>query len=479
MLTKTALLVLRRVGIHILLVLGLSASGEGFYSASPRQQKSDQQSSPTWTIVPGTSVDREFAAGANHSYQIELSAGQLFQADIQQKGIDVIVTLLGPDGQKLDEFSEPVYENLVRRILFIAKSDGNYQLQLRPRQKEIIGPYQLQVQLVRAATEVDQVRVRATLITREANKALGRVTGLNLGEAPIVEGKLEEALRLWQSLDDRPMVGKCLLSLGVLNGRLSEFTKSLGLYERALPLFPETPEGVSSRATALNNIADAYRHLGDTRRALEIYLQSLELKKEGRSRAITLDNIGSLYNELGENQLALDYHLQALSLFRAQRRHRDEATALNNLAWLWSDIGDPQRPVQYMLQALTLVREAGDKNGEALYLSSVGNFYFLAGDYRQALEYATQTVNLSRAIDNRRSEGNGLTLLCKIHSSMGDFEEALEACNRALPMHRSLGNRRAEALTLTALAGIFEQTGPKPKAVELLEAGAGSLPGDR
>ena len=381
MLSKTARWFPQGVGVLFLVVIGLSGFGEVYSSVSSGQEKLDQQVGATSTIVPGTSVDREFAADAPHSYQIELSAGQLFQADIQQKGIDVVVTLLGPDGQTLDEFSEPVYENLVRSILFIAKADGNYRLLLRPRQKEVTtGLYQLHVDVLRAATEVDQVRVRATQTMKDAKKALGKVSGLNLGEAPVVAAKLEEAIRLWQSLDDKPKVAECLLSLGILNGRLSEFTKAMAYFEKALPLFPDTPEGVSSRATALNNIADAYLNLGETRKALEIYMSSLELKKEGRSRAITLDNIGTLYDQLGENQLALDYHLQALALFRAQHRPRDEASTLNNLAWSWSDIGDLKRPVEYMLQALPLVREAGDKNGEALYLANIGNFYFLAGD---------------------------------------------------------------------------------------------------
>ncbi|MCM3871185.1 MAG: CHAT domain-containing protein [Pyrinomonadaceae bacterium] len=462
---------LRRVGIQLLpLLIGLPCLGDVHSSTAIWQEKSDQ-GSVAWTIVPGTSVDREFAADAPHSYQIDLSAGQLFQAAIQQKGIDVVVTLLGPDGQTLDEFSEPVYENLVRKILFIAKTDGNYRLLLRPRQKEVTaGPYQFRAEVPRSATEVDQVRVRATQITKDAKKALGKVSGINLGEAPVVAGKLEEALRIWQSLDDRPMVGECWLSLGVLNSRLSEFTKAMAFFEKAMPLFPDTPEGLSSRATALNNIGDAYLNLGEMRKALEIYQRSLELKREGRSRAITLDNIGSLYDQLGENQLALDYHLQALALFRAQRRQRDEAATLNNLAWSWSDIGDLQKPVEYMLQALSMVREAGDKNGEALYLSSLGNFYFLAADHQPALDYANRAVNLSRAIENRRTEGSGLTLLCRTHSAMGEFEKALEACNRALTINQSIGNRRAEAITITALAGTYEQNGPKSKAVELREA---------
>ncbi|MGH9846122.1 MAG: CHAT domain-containing protein, partial [Blastocatellia bacterium] len=384
----------------------------------------------------------------------------------------LIVTLLGADGQRLDEYSEPVYENRIRKILFIANSDGNYHLLLRPRLKDgAPGHYQLRVEIVRPATEPDQIRVRATQITKDANYTLGNVNPLSIEEAPKVAGKLEEALQLWQSLGDLRMVGESFLSLGNVNHRIGEFTKALGFYEKALALFPQTPEGVASKATALNNVANIYLSLGETRRALEVFLKSLELKKEeGRSRAITLDNIGAVYTLLGEYQLALDHHMQALASFRVLARRRDEAAALNNLAWLWESMGDPKRSAEHVLQALPLVKEAGDKAGEALYLSSAGHFYFLMGENRQALEYASQSYNLSRAINNRRAETASLTLLCRVYPSLGEFEKALDACNRVLQMSQDSRDRLHKATLLTALSRVFEQTGERRKAIESREA---------
>ncbi len=436
------------------------------------QQQSPQQSEDVRMLVPGTPVEEEISGRQTHPYRIPLSTGQFFQAFIQQKGIDVVVILVGPDKQKLDEFSEPVYENRIRKILFIAKSDGEYHLLLRPRLKDgAPGRYQLTVQTVRPATEQDQILVRATQITKAATYTLGNVNAPSIEEASKVAEKLEEALHLWQSLGDTQMVGESLLSLGIVNHRTGEYTKALAVYEKALPLFPQTPEGEASKATALNNMAVAYLNLGETRRALENYLKSLELKKEeGRSRAITLDNIGAVYARLGEYQLALDHHLRALASFRALARRRDEAAALNNLAWLWEGLGNPERSVEYMLQALPLVRNAGDKHAEALYLSSAGHFHFLAGNNQQALEYANQSLDLSRAINNRRSEAGSLTLLCKVYPSLGEYQKALDACNRVLLMSQDSGDRINKATTLSALSRVFERSGDRKKAIESREA---------
>ncbi|HKX30170.1 MAG TPA: CHAT domain-containing tetratricopeptide repeat protein [Blastocatellia bacterium] len=424
------------------------------------------------SLASGASAEREISGLQTHSYRVGLSAGQLVEAPIQQKGIDLIVTLLGPDGQQLEEFSEPVYDNRIRKILFIAGSDGEYRLLLRPRLKDgAPGRYQLTIAAIRPATETDRTRVRATRLTKEASYALGNTNSLHTGNQGAITAKFEEALQLWQALDDPQMIGESLLSLGLVNHRIGEYTKARGFYERALPGFPATPEGESSRATVFNNLADTYLRLGETRRALEMYLKSLELKREaGRSRAITLDNIGSVYAQLGEYQLALDHHLQALDGFRALARRRDEAGALNNLAWLWEDLGDPERSVEYMRQALSVARELGDKSMEIRYLSNTGHFYLLIGEHRRALEYANQALELSRSVHNPRLEISSLSLLCQAYPAMGEFGKALDACQRALQLTPAEAPLVDRAGRLTSLSLAQEQAGESRKALETRQA---------
>ena len=55
----------------------------------------------------GKPIERELAGGQAHSYQLSLAAGQFLDAVVEQKGIDVVVTLFGPDGKKLIEVDSP------------------------------------------------------------------------------------------------------------------------------------------------------------------------------------------------------------------------------------------------------------------------------------------------------------------------------------------------------------------------------------
>jgi CHAT domain-containing protein/tetratricopeptide (TPR) repeat protein len=454
------------------LLIGLSAhSARRAGAVTLQSPQPSNQSEGDRTLAPGGLFEREISVGETHSYRIALTAGQYVQAFVQQKGKEILATLLGPDERKLNEYTEPIGENQKREILFIAQSDGYYRLIITTRKKAAAPAlYQVGVEVVRPATEQDRTRARATQLVKEARYVYWRVTPISDDEMRNFASKFEEALRLWESLDDQWMVGETLLDLGILNSKAGEYTKAVEFYERSLPLFPQTPDGLASKATALNNLADKYYRLGETRKALEMYIQSLELKKEGRSRAVTLDNIGGVYARLGAYQQALDLHQQALTTFRELGHIRDEAVALNNIAMAWGKIGDWRQALDYILKSLARIRESGDKNQESLGLYNAGNFSLRMGDNRQALEYAKESLVLSRAVKNSRTEADGLTLLCQIYLSQGETEKAMDACDRALPMHQSGKDRESEALTHSALGQIHQRTGAARKAVESYEA---------
>jgi hypothetical protein len=65
--------------------------------------------SPVWSqeqpipLVVGQPVTREMRGGEEHEYQLTLSAGQYARVVVDQKGIDVVLALLGVDGKPLLE----------------------------------------------------------------------------------------------------------------------------------------------------------------------------------------------------------------------------------------------------------------------------------------------------------------------------------------------------------------------------------------
>jgi CHAT domain len=58
---------------------------------------------------PGQIVEREIAGGQTHAYQITLAARQFLRVEVEEKGIEVALTLSAPDGEQVAEadFARP------------------------------------------------------------------------------------------------------------------------------------------------------------------------------------------------------------------------------------------------------------------------------------------------------------------------------------------------------------------------------------
>jgi hypothetical protein len=75
------------------------AKGDPFSSAPPELDVRG--------LAPGLPVERELAGSQQHIYSITLDSGQYLDAVVEQRGIDVMVTLFGPEGKKLLEVDSP------------------------------------------------------------------------------------------------------------------------------------------------------------------------------------------------------------------------------------------------------------------------------------------------------------------------------------------------------------------------------------
>src|SRR5882672_5515027 len=67
----------------------------------PAAQSPPAQTGACETIPFGTAIDREMSGGEKHCFSFTLKAGQFVQAVVEQRGIDVVVTIFGQDGERL------------------------------------------------------------------------------------------------------------------------------------------------------------------------------------------------------------------------------------------------------------------------------------------------------------------------------------------------------------------------------------------
>src|SRR5687768_13291729 len=88
--------------------------------------RSQEQASP-YTLTLGQPVAREMRGGEQHTYQVTLSAGQYARLAVDQKGIDVVLALLGADGKPLLEVDNNLSGTRGREVVsLVAEVSGAY-----------------------------------------------------------------------------------------------------------------------------------------------------------------------------------------------------------------------------------------------------------------------------------------------------------------------------------------------------------------
>src|SRR5262245_28332562 len=112
----------------------------------PESTNSLQDENDARPLEAGKPIEREMAGGQKHYYKIALEAGQYLHLVVDQKGIDVIVTLLDPAGKKLVEVDSPVGAYQPERVSITTDESGVYRPELRPAQKNAgVGRYEVKI----------------------------------------------------------------------------------------------------------------------------------------------------------------------------------------------------------------------------------------------------------------------------------------------------------------------------------------------
>jgi hypothetical protein len=132
-----------RKNIQLVLLVGL-------ISNSPLAWPRVQASRDVRELQPGAPIERELKGGEVHAYRLTLVVGQYLRVVVEQRGIDVVVTLAGPDGQKITEVDSPNGSQGPEPVSVVAEASGTYRLEVRSLEKTAAaGRYEVKIEELR------------------------------------------------------------------------------------------------------------------------------------------------------------------------------------------------------------------------------------------------------------------------------------------------------------------------------------------
>jgi tetratricopeptide (TPR) repeat protein len=197
----------------------------------------------------------------------------------------------------------------------------------------------------------------------------------------------------------------------------------------------------------LNNLLDLWEY---PRTLIEIYEKLLPkdhfkgepILKDKEVHGIVLGNLGNAYRNLGELKKAIEYQEQALKIAREIGDRRHEGICLGSLGLAYRDLGEPKKEIEYYEQALKISREVVDRINEGIWLGNLGLAYIDLGEPKKAIEYNEQGLKIAREIGDRRSEGIRLGNLGVAYSDLGEPKKAIEFLKESLAIGKAIEDPR-------------------------------------
>jgi CHAT domain-containing protein/predicted negative regulator of RcsB-dependent stress response len=462
----------RRVAqiFNLLLWAGLSASpclwpDLPSVQANASERREAQSSQEISSLELRKPIERELSGGESHFFKITMSSGHYLHIVVEQRGIDVAVALVAPNGKKISEADSVSLIERSETVSAITEAPGAYLIEVRSAEKMAqTGRYGIKIEELREATAEDKYRVAAESHFREAEQLK---QGTLEAKRKSIE-KYYEALDLYRKAGDRKWEAETLNNVGLVYHSLGEMQKALEKFNEALPIRRAAGDR-RGEAVTLNNVGLVYRSLGDSQKALDKYNEALPIRRAAGDRggeAITLSNIGVVYRSLGEMQKALEKYNEALTNFQAIGDRAEQAILLNNIGVVYGALGETQKALDKFNDALLIKRAIGDRRGEAATLNNIGVVYRSLGDTRKALDKFNEALPIRHEVGDRRGEATTLNNIGLIYESLGDTRKALDKFNEALAITRAIGDRRGEAATLNNIGLVYRSLGETQKALE-------------
>jgi CHAT domain-containing protein/predicted negative regulator of RcsB-dependent stress response len=411
-------------------------------------------------LEEGKPIERELSGGESHSYQLNVATGQYARVIVEQKGIDVVVSVFGPDGKLITAVDNPNGSQGAETVHITAEATGIYRLEVTSFEKLArLGSYQAKLAELRPATTADQKRLAARRAFDEGETLQNQNTRDSL---PTALKKYEEALALYRAIEDPIEQFTVLIGMGNTNRLLNDSPKALACFDQALRIAQALGDQFR-QGRALELTGDVYAGSGEFENTLRSYEEALQLYQatgDQRNEAKMLNSIGSIYSNLGEPEKARECFGRVVRLYEILEDKNGEADTLESIGYSYHLQGDPPKTLEYYTRALPVWRALKNKQKEAANQSLIAAEFARIHERQKALANAEQALNLIQTPDvDKKTAAIVLANVGHAYYKLGEFEKALTFYDEPLRLWQSQGSKRNEAIARMHIATALRDLG--------------------
>ncbi|MEN7342500.1 MAG: tetratricopeptide repeat protein [Pseudomonadota bacterium] len=255
---------------------------------------------------------------------------------------------------------------------------------------------------------------------------------LRTGEQSAVRPTLSRGLAAALITDDRELVGKLHVSLGIDAYKARDFETARADLSRARLAFTESDRGFVSGEVdaALANVNMAEGRLDEADTNLGTALQAFRDVGDRRNEAKMLNNYGYLRRLQGRSNEAEAYHLESLAIRKDIGDRVGQGRILGMLSVLYGESGAHDKAITASREAIDIATAANDKLYIATGYAQLARAYSLAGDSAAAITAFTESGEVFGAIGDYSREAQVRMRLARLAWQSGETTIAAEEIRR-------------------------------------------------
>ncbi|MBN1450367.1 MAG: tetratricopeptide repeat protein [Anaerolineales bacterium] len=197
----------------------------------------------------------------------------------------------------------------------------------------------------------------------------------------------EEALNIYQNLDDQRAVANTLISIGEVATEIGDYNRAPMLFERAYDIVHQMDD-VSGNAWALTQLGFGALRVGNLSQAQQWLEEGLALYRRADDtvgEALALSGLGEIAVRKDELEQATDFLEHSLTLRQGIGQKWGIAATLGSLAWAALRQGKFARATQILNESLHIRMEIDDRGGIAWCLEKLAEVAQQRGETGQAV----------------------------------------------------------------------------------------------
>ncbi|MCI0421534.1 MAG: tetratricopeptide repeat protein, partial [Acidobacteria bacterium] len=264
---------------------------------------------------------------------------------------------------------------------------------------------------------------------------------------------LNKSLAIWRSLSDAKGERSALRSMGLLHWRQGRYEDAVACNERAIAIDQSLNDSVGYADDRLN-LGQVLRSMGDPEGALRCMEESLRINEVlHRNFFHGIWVIANVYRSIGESKKAMEYFRQVYELNKQYRVPYKEPFVLDTIANICWEQGETDECLGLCDELVSLTRNLNIRPELAQALNVLGLRLLALERHKEALPHLVEAADVFSQLGKSEDEIKALTgVACAYERSSESCAESLAAWEKVRGLQKSLSNCPGEIDSLEAMA---------------------------